>query len=417
MAQLWAEQGAQGTRETVADTATLALHVLTCVGFGLSYSFHHGVRDLSDGHSMTYRDALSLCLRNIITFAIFPKKVLSLSFLPKKLRSLGVATQEFQKYMEEMLTHERNMAAKREHGTGNLMGSLVRASEEAQKSSDINDPTRLGLSDEEIFGNIFAFNLAGHETTANTLATSLVLLAANPECQDWLIEEVHHVLGNSGGSGDWKYDENFPQLKRCLAVMVSRFPPPLSPDPEPCISTDANQYETLRLYGSIVFIPKSTGFHSQSLTLGDKTHILSPSTTININVQALHTDPQTWGSDALDWRPSRWLRASSSTVSSNDDDISSIVAENFIEPEVGTFIPWADGPRECVGRKFSQVEFVAVLASLFRQYRVRPVLKNEEGEADGKMALVRMVDDSAISAITLQMLEPRSRSLRWERQD
>lgn len=220
MAQSWLEQGVEGTMETVADTATLALHVLTSVGFGLSYSFHRGVRDLPDGHSMTYRDALSLCLRNIINFSILPKKVLSLSFLPKKLRSLGVATKEFQIYMEEMLTHERNMSAKREHGTGNLMGSLVRASEEAQKGSDTNDLTHLGLTDEEIFGNIFAFNLAGHETTANTLATSLVLLAANPECQDWLIEEVHHVLGSSGGSGDWKYDENFPRLQRCLAVMV-----------------------------------------------------------------------------------------------------------------------------------------------------------------------------------------------------
>ena len=80
--------------------------------------------------------------------------------------------------------------------------------------------TRQGLTDEEIFGNIFAFNLAGHETTANTLATSLVLLAANPECQAWLVEEVQHVLGNSGGMEDWKYDECFPNLKRCLAVMV-----------------------------------------------------------------------------------------------------------------------------------------------------------------------------------------------------
>ena len=85
-------------------------------------------------------------------------------------------------------------------------------------------------------------------------------------------------------------------------------------------------------------------------------------------------------------------------------------------PEDGTFIPWADGPRECVGRKFSQVEFVAVLASLFWQYRVKPVVKNGESEADGRRALVHMVEDSAISAITLQMLEPRSRSLIWERQ-
>ena len=220
MAKSWVEQGAEGTRETVADTATLALHVLTCVGFGLSYPFHRGVRDLSDGHSMTYRDALSLCLGNIITFAIFPKKILSSSFLPKKLQRLGVAAKEFQGYMEEMLTHERNMMAKREYGTGNLIGSLVRASEEAHKSSEGNDSTNRGLTDEEIFGNIFAFNLAGHETTANTLATSLVLLAANPECQDWLIEEVDSVLGDTDNSEDWKYDESFPKLKRCLAVMV-----------------------------------------------------------------------------------------------------------------------------------------------------------------------------------------------------
>ena len=93
-----------------------------------------------------------------------------------------------------------------------------------------------------------------------------------------------------------------------------------------------------------------------------------------------------------------------------------MVKETLIEPEPGTFIPWADGPRECVGRKFSQVEFVAVLASLFQLYRVKPVLNDGESEADGKRALKRMVDESAISAITLQMLEPRSRSLRWERQ-
>ena len=253
MGSSWADQGTEGTKETVADTATLALHVLTSVGFGLSYPFHHGVRDLPDGHSMTYRDALSLCLRNIITFAIIPKKFLSLSFLPKGLQDLGLAAREFQKYMEEMLSHERSMAGKREHGTGNLMGSLVRASEEAQKSSDANDSLSIGLTDEEIFGNIFAFNLAGHETTANTLAFSLVLLAANPECQNWVVEEIHHVLGKTTNSENWKYEESFPKLQRCLAVMVCpdsssshtsppapRHPSPLTqkkPSTKPSVST------------------------------------------------------------------------------------------------------------------------------------------------------------------------------------
>lgn len=91
--------------------------------------------------------------------------------------------------------------------------------------------------------------------------------------------------------------------------------------------------------------------------------------------------------------------------------------ETFIEPEPGSFIPWADGLRACVGRKFSQVEFVAVLASLFQQYQVRPVLRDGESEEEGRRALVAMVDGSAISAITLQMQEPRKRALRWEKVD
>jgi len=220
MSKAWIDHGTKGTRDTVADTATLALHVLTSVGFGLSYPFHGGVRDLPAGHKMTYRDALSLCLRNIITFAILPKKTLSLSFVPRKLRDLGIATKEFQKYMEEMLVHERSMADNREPGTGNLIGSLVRASEEARKSGDTNGSSYLGLTDEEIFGNIFAFNLAGHETTANTLATSIVLLAANPKCQQWLIEEARQVTTDCGKSMSGQYDRCFARLSRCLAVMV-----------------------------------------------------------------------------------------------------------------------------------------------------------------------------------------------------
>ena len=220
MAHSWTDEGAAGSKETVADTATLALHVLTSVGFGLSYPFHGGVRDLPPGHSMTYRDALSLCLQNIITFAILGKKILSSSLLPKKLRTLGVATKEFQRYMDEMLSHERNMAAKREHGTGNLIGALARASEEAQQSGDRSESAHLGLTDDEIFGNIFAFNLAGHETTANTLATAIVLLAAKPEYQTWIAEEIDEVLHSIGDPSKWVYEEMFHKLQRYLAVMV-----------------------------------------------------------------------------------------------------------------------------------------------------------------------------------------------------
>lgn len=88
--------------------------------------------------------------------------------------------------------------------------------------------------------------------------------------------------------------------------------------------------------------------------------------------------------------------------------------DNLITPQRGTFVPWADGHRKCPGQKFSQVEFVAVMATFFAKHRVRPVLQPGQSEEDANRMLVGMVEGSNISAITLQMQEPRKVALRWE---
>lgn len=76
-----------------------------------------------------------------------------------------------------------------------------------------------GLTDSEILGNLFLYNFAGHETTGNILTYSILLLAAHPHWQDWIAEELQHVFGDSPDDKAWDYNL-FPQLKRCLAVMV-----------------------------------------------------------------------------------------------------------------------------------------------------------------------------------------------------
>ena len=177
--------------------------------------------------------------------------------------------------------------------------------------------------------------------------------------------------------------------------------------------THNSQFETLRLYGSIVFIPKYTGSHSQEITSQGRSYLLPPSTFVNINVQALHTNPKTWGSDTLAWNPSRWITTSASIKDSHNIQ-SNPKGESLIDPAKGTFIPWADGPRNCPGQKFAQVEFVAVMASLFLKYRAKPVLSTRQSQEDAKRALLSMAEGSAISAITLQMQEPRKVALKWE---
>ncbi|KAL8895007.1 MAG: hypothetical protein Q9207_008336, partial [Kuettlingeria erythrocarpa] len=315
MVASWSQQGTNGTRETTADTATLALHVLTCAGFGASYSFNEGVRRVAPGHEMTYRDSLSLCLGNIITFAIIPKRYLSLSFMPGKLQRLGQAVREFQQYMDEMLARERSSvitSTTEQSRTPNLMSALVRASDEASQSKDLGQDSKRGLTDEEIFGNIFAYNLAGHETTANTVASALVLLAAQPKYQDWVREEIMEAQAATKGD----YEAMFPRLQRCLAVM----------------------YETLRLYGSIVFIPRAAAsLGPQTLhtpppnNSKEKEILIPPSTAVNINVQALHTDPKTWGPDTLRWRPDRWFTTPAS-YSSKKEQQHRPSAQTFIAP-------------------------------------------------------------------------------------
>ena len=110
------------------------------------------------------------------------------------------------------------------------MSNLVRALEVRQhnpiggnqsesKGVDRRSNEMKPLNVDEILGNIFVFNFAGHDTTAISLAYSVLLLVAHPEVQDWISEELNYHLDTSQSEA-WKYEEVFPKLKRCLTILV-----------------------------------------------------------------------------------------------------------------------------------------------------------------------------------------------------
>ena len=114
--------------------------------------------------------------------------------IPKSWKRCGQATQTFRQFMMDMYNDERRLRDAGKPGTGNLMSSLVRVSEDERKKYDhINADGPKSFTISEILGNIFAINFAGHDTTANTLACGMLLLAAYPEAQDWVGEEIHRV--------------------------------------------------------------------------------------------------------------------------------------------------------------------------------------------------------------------------------
>ena len=108
------------------------------------------------------------------------------------------------------------------------MSSLVRALDAYQQeastkpSSNPASSLKKGLSVEEIFGNIFVINFAGHDTTANTLAFSMLLLASEPSVQQWVAEEIQQVTRGLTPE-EWTYERLFEKLQRCRAILVGFF--------------------------------------------------------------------------------------------------------------------------------------------------------------------------------------------------
>ncbi|KAI1762853.1 cytochrome P450 [Hypoxylon sp. FL1150] len=380
MLRYWGSKKSVGS--VAEDTRTFSLHVLSRVGFGKSYKFRGRDEWSAASTASSYKESLKIILDNCVLIMTLGTKFLSKPWLPAGLRGVHQACVSFQAYMTKVYEDEKRALKNGRVTDTNLMTSLIRASHEEALTSE--GLTSGGLTEKEIYGNIFICNFAGHDTTAHTLTFAIMFLAANPTVQDWLSEELHRVLGDRRPD-NWNYASDFPRLKRCRAILM----------------------ETVRLYTPVP-IAKWTDNHAQTLKVGDTTIAIPPNTMVIPNYSAIHTHPQYWGSDSLSWRPSRWITKPSTNPNSIDEDI--------ITPRRGVFIPWSEGERSCPGQKFSEVEFVAAIAGLFREWRVDPA--QQKGEETAEVARARVLElikkDSA-QVLLLQMQHPERAPLVWRR--
>lgn len=387
MLNAWTGYGTNGAPGVARDTRTLALDVLAATGFRRSYKFKSSAEINSDGSSeYDYRDALRLVLDNALTLMLLPRISYAVPFLPKKIRSLGLATKRFDSYMREMLHNETELLNSGMPGSGTLMTSFVRALQDGKKSIDLkggdHKPSSKGLTLKEVLGNIFTINFAGHDTTANTLAFSMLMLASHPETQEWLGEELRCIVG--ADRTKIEYQSLFPKLKRCMAVL----------------------HETLRLFPPVYALPKYSPKTSQLLPLSDgRVLTIPPGVTVMPSVLAVHRLPEYWGEDAGDWKPQRWIKNELPADVSKDE---------FCNPEPGAYFPWSKGVADCPGQKFSQVEFVAVMAVLFQNHRVRPLLNAGENLKGAQKRLIDVSLDCDVQLL-LRMRDADPHRLVWER--
>lgn len=284
--------------------------------------------------------------------------------------------------MDEMFQQKKSAVLKGDEGDSmDLMIALLKGAGITKESPTGGKPLAQTLTDEEIIGNAFVFILAGHETTANSIHFCLVLLAMNIAAQRRLQADLDDIFhGRPVSEPD--YEEIVPKLFGSMAGAVLN--------------------EELRLLAPVVGLPKSTMKDSpQPLKIGGKSCTVPADCYISMVTPAAHRNPNQWptgppanpnkathplsnlDNDLEEFKPERWILDSDAKYTASmpeqdaDDEASNLgintaadTSAALYRPPKGAYISFSEGHRSCIGRRFAQVEILAVLALIFSQYSV-----------------------------------------------
>ena len=404
------------------DAMRLSLHVISRAGFGVPLKWpkkgEEGTKmgeKLENGHTMTYTEALGSLLHNILWLLALPRGLLSMYYLFNS--HFGAACIDL--FDPEILPFKITKLAQRSYVEwGQYMGEMYDLKKSAVLSGDspdqldlmvamiknanvTSDPSTQTLTDTEILGNAFVFILAGHETTANSIHFSLVYLALNIASQRHLQRDLDSIFGTRQVS-EWSYDNDVPKLFSSMAGAVMN--------------------EELRLAAPVVGVPKCTAPDSpQPLIVGGKKCTVPGNVYIQLITPATHRNPHQWpagpprdpshpahpisnrDNDLEEFKPERWILdteakrqaakeafANAEADGSSDSaaaaalgvNTASDTAPGLYKPPKGAYIPFSEGYRSCIGRRFAQIELLAAIAVIFKEYSVELAVDEWASDAE-----------------------------------
>jgi cytochrome P450 len=219
-------------------------------------------------------------------------------------RRLRALVREINQVMLRMIDARRAQDSTRD----DLLSLLIRARDEDGGS----------MTDAQVRTEVLTLFLAGHETTALTLSYALFLLAAHPECQARLVDELDRILGARS-----------PSLADLDALAY----------------TDAIVLESMRLY------PPGWALTRQALTAIEVGGFRFPKgAEFVISPAVVHRDRRYFTEPDM-FRPERWL-----------GDLPQQL------PRFAYF-PFGGGPRICIGNRFAMMEAKLLLAVAIQHCR------------------------------------------------
>ena len=222
---------------------------------------------------------------------------------PANLRLQG-AVGELDRTVEGFIASGRS---RRDVGDDLLSRLLVAQHEDGTRMSDLQ------LRDEAM-----TLYLAGHETTALTLAWSWYLLSQNPNDENELVSEWQHFIAGATPTADQLH-----RLPYTAAVIA----------------------ESMRLYPPVYVIGREA---TDDLELGG--YRVKRGYTVLMSQWVSHRDPR-YFPEPEEFRPERW--------------------ENGLAKRIPKFAyyPFGGGQRLCVGSSFALMEAAIILAAVGQRYR------------------------------------------------
>ncbi len=191
-----------------------------------------------------------------------------------------------------------------------LLGMLMQV-------EDADDASR--MTDKQLRDEVTTLILAGHETTANTLSWTWMLLATHPEVREKLSAELKTVL-----DGRVPTVADLPQLPYTHWVIK----------------------EAMRLYPPVTDLSREA---TQDCEIGG--YFIPKGTTLTASQWVMHRHPRYFSEPEV-FNPERWA--------------------NDLEKQLprGVYFPFGDGPRICIGKSFAVMEAVLILAMIAQEFQL-----------------------------------------------
>ena len=199
------------------------------------------------------------------------------------------------------------------NGGGDLLGRLFAARDEE---------TGEGMDDRQIRDEAVTLILAGHETSAMALTWTLYLLATHPGIEARLVEHLEANLHGAPAGA-----EDLPRLTYLKQVVQ----------------------EAMRLYPPVWGYVRRAEAETE---LGD--YVLPARTWVGVVTWSLHRHPEFWP-DPERFDPDRFA------------------PERAEERDFFAYLPFAAGPRTCIGAGMAMLEIQLILAQLVPRFRMRVV--------------------------------------------